>query len=401
MAKKTAEERLERAAVQIMRSQQFAAWGGLQFVGKRIIVDDERKCPTAYVDTLGNTYYGRKFIDNLPMDGNNDVHVHFVVLHETGHKALMHLITCERMFKENKDLANEAVDHVVNLLIYELDPTEAFARTLYDTDGNNVFHRNPKYKGWSAKEVYNDLKRNGSKSTGMPVDRHEVFDDYEHDFKKAEEIQEVRKQIEHALRTGSIVAGKGGMNADRLMGALREEQVRWEEHMTEFITSACEGDGNGTWRRPQRRFISDDLYLPTFTEECVGEIVCALDESGSVSQLEHEVCMGQVIGLCRQVRPTKLRLIYWSDGITREEVYLPDQYDDVIRLTKPSGGGGTDVEPVAEYVRKLQDVQCAIVMTDGGIYGGWGDWGDVPTLWCMTRRHVLSPVGKTLYLDLN
>lgn len=404
--KKSVEERLERASLAIMKHSKFCAWGGLQFVGKRSIVDDPAQMPTAAVDSLGNTYYGRAFIDGLPMEGNKDVYVNFVVLHETGHKALMHCIAHARLFEENPALANIAADHVVNLLIHELDPQEEFAKMILNPDGTIFGCRDPKYKGWSTKEVYNDLKKNGGSGQGTgqgkPLDQHNIFKDYDKPFQKDDpRIKEVQKQIEHALRAGSILASKYGTSCDRMAGELREEQIRWEDHLSEFILETCQGEDNATWRRVNRRFVSDDVYVPTSTTDTIGEVVCAMDESGSVSQLEHDTCLTEVIALCRQVRPAKLRLIYWSDGITKEEVYTPDEYDGILTMTKPRGGGGTDVEPVAEYVKTLPDVQCAVILTDGGIYGSWGEnsWG-CPTLWCITRKHVMSPIGKTLYLDL-
>lgn len=405
MAQKSAEERIERARLQIMKHPGFCCWAGLLFVGSYRVEDDPAKCPTAYVDKKGNTVYGRAFVDSLPVVGSKDTHVNFLVLHETGHIALMHLIRGEKYFKENPQIANIAADHVVNLLIHETDPNEDFAAMILNPDGTIFGCRDVKYKGWSFKEVYNDIlkdaKEGGGTGKGKAMDAHDVFTDYDTPFEKVEEeMKQLQNEIEQALRTGSYLASKNGASGDRLVGDLREPEIDWKEHMAEFVTEVCQGEGDATWSRKVRRFIGNDEYFPGEIMEAIGEIVCCPDESGSVSQAEHNACISEVVNLCRTVRPSKLRIIYWSDGITREEVYTPEQYDDIMNLTKPCGGGGTVIEPVADYVATLKDVQAAIILTDGGIYGDWGNW-NVPTLWCMTRKHVTAPVGKSLYLNID
>jgi predicted metal-dependent peptidase len=125
---------------------------------------------------------------------------------------------------------------------------------------------------------------------------------------------------------------------------------------------------------------------------------CYIDTSGSVGQQEMTACLTEVVTMAKLCNPAKLYVVYWSDGIEREEVYLPEQYDSILTLTKPTGGGGTTVEECAVHAQKA-DIACAIILTDGYIYGPWGDWGDVPTLWCITTSK-LAPFGKTVKLAI-
>lgn len=419
---KTASERIERANLAIMKHPSFCAWAGLLFIGNWSIEPDAAKCPTAYVNARGDVKYGKDFIERQPKQGNTDPHVNYVVLHETGHKALMHLTRGIEYFKKNPMIANIAADHVVNNLIEESDPNGQFAKKPVDEQGNPFGACDTKYRGWSLKQVYEDLMKNAKTITikvkgkgkgqgggqGEPgdgsgeggMDTHDISGEGGGELTK-EEQQAIEQAIDQALRNGSYLASKQGGNANRLVGSILEPKIDWKSHMAEFVQEACAGDDDATWRRPMRRFVGDDLYLPSMYSETIGKVVFTIDVSGSVGDEACNACISEGIALCRQVRPSKLVLVYWDVGIKKVEEYTPDQYDDIIRLTKPVGGGGTDVEPVAAEVVKWEDVQCVVNLTDGYLGGGWGDWKSLPVLWVLTTKGILADCGKSLYLDLD
>lgn len=419
--KHSAEQRIERSHLAIMKHPSFCAWSGLLFVGDWKIDD---KCPTAYVNASGDTRYGRQFIESQPKVGNADVHVNYITLHENGHKALLHLIRGKQMFKENPMIANIAADHVVNNMIEEADPTGAFAKMPLDEDGKPMGHCDHKFRGKSLKEVYTELMKEAKQQGGgggKGKTKTKGFD--EHDPKGSgqgtgedgdgdgeggggreltdEEAKALEEAIEQALRNGSYLAGKQGGNAKRLVGDVLDAKIDWREQLAEFIMEACQGEDEATWRRPLRRFVGEDIYLPSSYQETVGKIFCGIDVSGSVGDKEMNACLGEVVEMCRVMRPSELVLCYWDDGITQMENYKPDQYDDIVRLTRPKGGGGTDVGDVAKYVNKHADeFQCAIILTDGYIGGGWRTW-NVPVLWVLTTKNMVANCGKSLYIEVD
>jgi predicted metal-dependent peptidase len=71
----------------------------------------------------------------------------------------------------------------------------------------------------------------------------------------------------------------------------------------------------------------------------------------------------------------------------------------MIDSTKPAGGGGTMVECVPNYMRnKRITAQCAVVFTDGYIYGGWGDW-PCPVLWVIVdNKNARPPSGTVVHV---
>ena len=83
----------------------------------------------------------------------------------------------------------------------------------------------------------------------------------------------------------------------------------------------------------------------------------------------------------------------------RDEVYEMDELDTLPQSTKPSGGGGTMVECVPEYMAEHGiKPQATIVLTDGYLGGSWGQW-TCPTLWViLDNKSTTSKVGKTLHV---
>ena len=101
MAKLTAEQRIEKIHVSLMRHPQFCLFSGLFMVGK-VTVDE--KTPTAKTNGV-DVIYGREFVESL-----NDKQLAFLILHETMHKAYRHLHVWKPLYKKNAQLANMACD---------------------------------------------------------------------------------------------------------------------------------------------------------------------------------------------------------------------------------------------------------------------------------------------------
>jgi len=67
--------------------------------------------------------------------------------------------------------------------------------------------------------------------------------------------------------------------------------------------------------------------------------------------------------------------------------------------TKPVGGGGTDVNCVTAYMTEHGiKPQAVVVLTDGYLYHGWGQW-PCPVLWCiLDNEHRKPDTGKAIHI---
>jgi hypothetical protein len=94
------------------------------------------------------------------------------------------------------------------------------------------------------------------------------------------------------------------------------------------------------------------ITCPSGVSESVGELVIAIDMSGSIGSRELSQFLGEVKGICDNVHPEKVRLLYWDTQVCADESYAMHELDTLTESTKPAGGGGTIVTCVPEYLTK-------------------------------------------------
>ena len=215
-----------------------------------------------------------------------------------------------------------------------------------------------------------------------------------------EEREQLARDVDQALRQGAILAGKLGANVPRDIADALEAKVDWREALREFVTSFCAEKDESTWRKPSRRWIGEDVYMPSLIGESVGRLVVAIDMSGSIGHAEVAQFLGEVRKICDTVKPEGIDLLYWDTEVAGHEVYNRGDFESLMASTKPAGGGGTMVECVTEYMREKQiKPQAAIILTDGYLGGSWGTW-HVPVLWCVLDNASATPnVGKTVHIE--
>ena len=412
----TAEQRLERAIVEIMHNDRYFALAGVLMIGKREVVDD---LPTAATNGR-DEFYGRKFVDSL-----NDAELRFLVLHECYHKLYRHLHTWRHLYDEYPRLANMACDFVINIKLVDDNAHDGFAR-MPMRDGKQIGLCDAKYRDMDSARVYNLLKEEaesgddegddtgegdgqgdgrgrGKGGTGIPNDSDGGLDS--HDWEGAqglsdEENKALERDIDEAIRQGALVAGKTGSGGNRDLEALMTPKVDWREALREFINTTCAGSDYSTWRRPNRRFVSSGYYMPSGVSERVGELVIAIDTSGSIGGVELAKFLSEVKGICDTVHPDAIRLLYWDTEVCADEKYEGAEIDNLTSSTKPEGGGGTMVECVPAYITQHSiKAQAVVVLTDGYLGGSWGTW-TMPVLWCIVNgSKEVADVGKTIHVN--
>lgn len=393
--KLTAGQRLQKTTMDIMGMDEFIALSGVLMIGKKSVVDG---LPTACTNGK-DEMYGKDFVESL-----NDPELRFLMLHECYHKMYRHLSTWEHLHKDNAQLANMAMDYVINV-------------KLFDTDANrHGWIKMPEcglldeqYRGMDVAQVYKKLKQdpppsgggggqgNGGAGSGQGMDEHDWANAQE---MTAEERDALAREIDEAIRQGAAVAGKLGSGGDRLLSEVLQTKQDWRELLREFVTSTTAGKDFSTYRKVNRRFVGMDLLMPGSVSEAVGDIVVAIDTSGSIGEVELAHFMGEVTGICEQVKPSRVHVVYWDTEVARHEVYLQDELDNLIKSTKPAGGGGTMVECVTPYMRERNlKPECVVVLTDGYLGGDWGTW-DVPVLWAINgNKRATANVGVTIHID--
>jgi predicted metal-dependent peptidase len=397
----SAEQRLSKNITAIMGNPKYVALAGVLMIGEKGIKDD---CPTAYTNGRDD-YYGRAFVDGLA-----DSEFRFLILHETYHKLFKHLTTWEHLYKDDAKLANMACDYVINLMIAD-ENRDMFAVMPKDAEGNAIGLLDEKFRNMDTAQVYKILKQEQEdnpddgdqgegEGAGGGLDEHDWEGAQE---MSADEQRELAQEIDQAVRQGALTAAKTGSGGNRAIDALLRPEVNWREVLREFITETCRGNDDSTWRQPSRRHLAMGILRPSGITERVGELVIAIDTSGSIGQQELTKCLSEIKGVCDMVKPESIRILYWDTKVCAEEVYgvHGTPLEQLTQTTKPAGGGGTRVQCVPDYIQKNNiNAQAVIVLTDGYLGGDWGAW-TMPLLWGILDNKSARPtIGKTLHINL-
>ena len=382
----TPTQKLQRAHVELMGHKDTMEYAAVFMVGKYTVSD---KVPTARTNGI-DCEYGNAFIKDMV-----DSDLRGLIIHENLHKVYQHMFLWQHLYKEDGKTANMACDYVINLEIDDLDKRTGGFITL--PKGGLLDH---KYVGMDSQTVYNILRDEKEDGDGDGGDQ--GFDDHDWESGKdmsQEEIEQVTKDINQAIRQGQLMASKLGGNQSRALGSLIEPKVDWREQLRDFVSSTAVGKDISTWQRVNRRWLQHDVYMPSTVTETIGRIVVAPDMSGSTEPYVSKF-LSEVQGICLNVKPEKVDLIYWDTEVARHEVYTQEKLGTLASSTKPAGGGGTDVRCVSTYLKDNQiKPECVVIMTDGYLYGDWGTWS-APVLWVIVGGNkVVPPVGSAIYLD--
>ena len=375
----TAEQRVQKAVMEIMGQERYAWLTGVLMVGERT-VEGVSKTPTASTNGKDERY-GREFVDSL-----TDPELRFVVIHENFHKCWRHLVTWYHLWLISASRANRSADYFINQLIVD-----------ENQDGFAVMPQcgllDERFRGMNTVEIFNILEDEGDSDVGGNKGP-QGFDD--HDWEGAQELteeeqRELSQDIEEAIRQGAILAGKLGTGGSRALKDLLKPQINWREIMREFITTHCAGNDYSTFRRPNRRYVAAGYYMPSGISERVEELVIAGDMSGSIGDREVSVILTEVKSVCDTVHPEAGRLLYWDTKVCADEKYEGPDIDNIVSSTRPKGGGGTDVTCVPAHMAEHNIApQAAIIITDGYLYGGWGQW-NCPVLWVIIDNEDAKP----------
>lgn len=385
------QQKIERAHVELMGNKHTVAYSGVIMVGTYKILPD---CPTAYTDGI-NCVYGESFIDKL-----KPAQLRAVILHENLHKMFQHLFVWKHLAERNAPVANKAMDFVINLIIDDLDKESNSFVSLADIKGVCL---DEKFRGMDTQQVFNELMKDAKGGSGGKGKSGQGGLD-EHDWGKAQEltpqqVQDIAREIDQAIRQGQVLAGKMQGNIPREFGELTQPRHDWRDQLSEFMTSTISGGDLSTWTKVNRRWLQYNMYMPTTQDETMGNLLIGVDLSGSVGGDELTQFMSHVVLMCNTLKPERVDLLYWDHSVNVHEVYNDTTYDKLLSSTKPVGGGGTSPEVIPAYIKQHKlNPACCIILTDG-YFDNPGVW-DQPVLWgiCGGNRNNIG-VGKTVFID--
>ena len=391
--------------------------------------------PTMCTDGL-KIYWSGPFTDTLDEDETRGV-----LAHEVMHIALSH---CVPHPGKDPKMCNIAMDYVINYTLkkegFKLPKSALYDTKFADMSWQQVYAIcEDLYKKYQQKEggltadfnnpnddgsfpVINDGQGNGKPMTdqegngsGAANDAEmseedqetlgeqlanamfnpDIGDVIENSNMTEEQKNDIRQKVVQAAQAQKN-SGKGGLPGvlEGLIDEIRANKVDWKEYLYETIQSRYPIDY--TYRRGNRKFISQGLFMPSMDGTVVGSLAFCLDTSGSVSHEEREEYLAEINFISNEFRPEKVYIIYVDAEVANVEEY--DGGEEITQLNM-KGYGGTSFWPAFKYIEDNGiELDQLVYFSDMCVSNSDfpKEEPDYPCLFLSTREYYNVPFGECI-----
>ena len=424
----TPAQKLTRARVQLLLKQPF--FGTLSLRLKLI----PGTLPTMATDG-SRIVYNPAFVDEL-----KPAELEGTLAHEVLHCALGH--QCRRG-ERDPELWNEAADFAINPILIGngfvlpagalIDPSfnnlsaeEIYARLLRRTSEGNGAAKPPQQqtnagggmatgpqgtdgtapsnpKPDASHQPISDQRGRTTGEAARPASMRpggfgevqDATDEHGHTASPAEKRRQEHEwgvAAEQAQRSAKAW-GHEPAGIERPLSESHQSMQDWRAILRDFVAATTPSDYR--WTPPNRRYIASGLYLPSIERRGLGEIVIAVDTSGSIGRLELEQFAGEISAISEEAQPEAIHVVYCDAAVQSAQEF---RASEPVQL-EPKGGGGTDFCPVFEWVtEKDLAPACLIYLTDL-CCDSYPEAPEYPVLWVTDSRRT-ARFGDTVRIDL-
>jgi predicted metal-dependent peptidase len=320
--------------------------------------------------------WGGDFTDSITPD-----EVKGVLLHEAMHIVFKHML---RLGTRDFKLWNYATDYVINLQVLKLG--------LPLPDGGLI---SPIFGGMNAEKVYQHLLDNAVQVDAMPQ-----WGYFTSPSKSPAEMKQIEASIDQKIMMAATSARARGSLPDEVQRLITEME-RTTVDLYDVLKRSIGGDQpeDLTFSRPNRRaYWEQGVITPSVRKDNVGNVVVAVDSSGSVSSIELSKFLSILNDLADDMKPESVTVITCDTQVKNVTRY---ERGEEIREIKIGGRGGTNCSPVFEIIeREKMHVDHMIYLTDMEIYDYPRVGPDYPVTWvsCDTSGNP-APFGQTTYMN--
>lgn len=359
-----------------------------------------------------------------------DEELTFVYMHELMHCVLKH---CTRGKGKLQTIYNIACDIVVNSVILE-----AMGLDEMTVAGQKVMHKAPNGKEgreYTAEQLYTMFmkiasgksgngngnsgsddgsgngngdgeNKDGSGETedgdGAPCndgfsDSHKVWQEIKPDS-STESVWDA-KVAEASRAAGSLSGIPDGINRI-ITDAKRNARIDWRYLLHALIKKNRHGYD---YYRPDRRFSTPDVILPTYTRNLRGSHIDKIwflaDTSGSVSDNTLATVISEVKNLLEQIESVEGLFSCFDSSVT-----VPEPFESIEDFEKIpiKGGGGTSFKAIFNYMKLFfteELPKTVIIITDGyATFPNAEEMLGVDVIWIIADSEVVPPHGEYIHI---
>lgn len=194
--------------------------------------------------------------------------------------------------------------------------------------------------------------------------------------------------------------GKGHGSLNRFFEKVLNPVVPWTDHIRGIFNRKV-GSGSYNWKKPDRRLIMRDIFMPSRSGNGAGWIVCWGDTSGSIGKAELCSYMAELASIVDDCKPTRITVLWCDDEVHKvDEIEEAGDLETIKHAGTQGGGGGTSVHPVLEWIDAQggERPEVFIGFTDGCVTFP-AAMPDIPVvIWAMTTEHK-APWGEVVRIN--
>jgi len=411
-----AARRIAKARTQLLLNPRFVFWATCALHLKLVPYPGMSMMERGSIGTDGsNLYYDPDFIVNggvgVKPDGSmtkiepwTDDELMGVIAHEVSHAVKGH---CWRRGSREPGNWNIAADRALNpeltkngltLPAGALNDPADFGRAveeIYNTlpppqpgSGNQVQGQPAAGAGMSGDVRDPSSPQPGQDPTASPSQSPQ---------QRQDQLEALARKWELIARQAAQIAKAQGhlpLGSEHLIEPIRPHLDPYA--MLRHFVSMCRRD-DYSWARGSRRSLWRGLYLPSLNSEGVGELVVAIDTSGSTAAVV-PLFLGFLNSILVEVKPEKVHFVECDAAIHHvTEFQAGEELPSAVAV---HGFGGTSMCPIWEWAEE-NDIRpvCAVVLTDGQMsardFGPDGGPG-FPVLWVISDQGRVAPFGETV-----
>lgn len=299
----------------------------------------------------------------------------FIIAHEVGHGFLNHMTRLGLRDREAFNIAGDIAIHII-LMQYDYFVRKAPKGILYTRDfgeyAEEIYEKLPKKEGEGEGEGGEGEGEEGDKlPEGKRYDEHIYRKMSEEERKKVEKECEERfiRATEYVKKLPENKRGSIPANIVTIVDNILTPQVPWRRILVRFLDDVTYYN-ESRWVPPKKKLIPHGIIYPSLKNGKGGDIVVAIDTSGSISDKDLQDFLTEVSGILRLREKLTVRIMMADAEVHYDEIVeTPLSISQIQKKFKElTGRGGTNFNPVFEKVAQGKKPNCLVYLTDGDGY---------------------------------
>lgn len=331
----------------------------------------------------------------------------FLICHEIGHTMWEHMARG----KNHMDLGfegqpfdprvwNIAGDYVINDMLVKSEIGDMPKVGLLDSKYTNDMMVDDVYRELMKDPRNQQSGKDGRGGNGKPDANGNDGSTMDTHILEPAEISSA--EMKRAVKTASEAAkaiGKMPAALQRFVDQFLQPQVPWRDKLRFHVTRAVSRETT-TWKTPhRRRLLMQKTYLPSYTGYGAGEIVVAVDTSGSIGGREMQVFFSELAHILDDCKPERVYVLGVDAAVNSVEEFDAG-YDIKSNPPRVVGGGGTSFIPAFDWCDENGVIPSALVYFTDLCGEAPREEPAYPVIWCCTTDQQ-GPWGETCKVELD